>query len=63
MDRVLTRVETTIVAANGDNLVVYTGGEFGLSGGTSQSTPIFAAIVSRLSMGIVLSMCPLSRES
>lgn len=33
------------VAANGDNIAVYVGGEFGLSGGTSASTPIFASIV------------------
>lgn len=36
------------VAANGDNIATYTGGEFGLSGGTSASTPIFSAIVNRL---------------
>jgi tripeptidyl-peptidase I len=35
------------VAANGDNIAVYVGGRFGLSGGTSASTPIFAAIVSK----------------
>ena len=34
------------VAANGDNIAVFVGGEFGLSGGTSASTPIFASIVS-----------------
>lgn len=36
------------VAANGDNIATYTGGEFSLSGGTSASTPIFAAIVNRI---------------
>lgn len=36
------------VAANGDNIAVFVGGEFGLSGGTSASTPIFASIVSLL---------------
>lgn len=34
------------VAANGDNIAVYVGGEFGLSGGTSASTPIFSSVVS-----------------
>jgi tripeptidyl-peptidase-1 len=33
------------VAANGDNIASYSGGEFGLTGGTSAATPIFAAIV------------------
>lgn len=36
------------VAANGDNIAVYVGEEYGLSGGTSASTPIFAAVVNRL---------------
>ncbi|KNG91684.1 putative protease S8 tripeptidyl peptidase I [Aspergillus nomiae NRRL 13137] len=36
------------VAANGDNIAVFNGGEFGLSGGTSASTPIFAAIINRI---------------
>ncbi|KAF2163435.1 hypothetical protein M409DRAFT_37264 [Zasmidium cellare ATCC 36951] len=36
------------VAANGDNIATYTGGSFGLQGGTSASTPIFAAIVTRI---------------
>lgn len=34
------------VSANGDNIAVWVGGEFGLSGGTSASTPIFSAVVS-----------------
>ncbi|KAH8821627.1 peptidase S8/S53 domain-containing protein [Xylogone sp. PMI_703] len=33
------------VAANGDNIATYNAAEFGLSGGTSASTPIFASIV------------------
>lgn len=36
------------VAANGDNIAGYLAGEWGLSGGTSASTPIFAAIINRL---------------
>ncbi|KAE8366529.1 peptidase S8/S53 domain-containing protein [Aspergillus caelatus] len=36
------------VAANGDNIAVFNGGEFGSSGGTSASTPIFAAIINRI---------------
>ncbi|KAH8899002.1 subtilisin-like protein [Thozetella sp. PMI_491] len=36
------------VAANGDNIATYAGGEFGLSGGTSASTPIFAAVINRI---------------
>ncbi|OGM49728.1 protease S8 tripeptidyl peptidase I [Aspergillus bombycis] len=36
------------VAANGDNIAVFNGGELGSSGGTSASTPIFAAIVNRI---------------
>ncbi|KAK7710335.1 hypothetical protein SLS64_005920 [Diaporthe eres] len=36
------------VAANGDNIAVYVGGEFGLSGGTSASTPIFSGVINRI---------------
>ncbi|KAI9667642.1 MAG: hypothetical protein M1821_000459 [Bathelium mastoideum] len=36
------------VAANGDNGAVYVGGNFSLSGGTSQATPIFASIINRI---------------
>ncbi|KAI1331621.1 putative protease S8 tripeptidyl peptidase I [Xylariaceae sp. FL0255] len=36
------------VAANGDNIAVYVGGEFDLSGGTSASTPIFASVLNRI---------------
>lgn len=36
------------VAANGDNIVTYNQGVWGLSGGTSASTPIFASIVNRI---------------
>lgn len=36
------------VAANGDNIATYAGGIFSLQGGTSASTPIFAAIVTRV---------------
>ncbi|KAH8671471.1 putative protease S8 tripeptidyl peptidase I [Xylariales sp. PMI_506] len=36
------------VAANGDNIAVYVGRQFGLSGGTSASTPIFAAVINRI---------------
>ncbi|KAE8153802.1 peptidase S8/S53 domain-containing protein [Aspergillus avenaceus] len=36
------------VAANGDNIAVFTNGEFDLSGGTSASTPIFASILNRI---------------
>lgn len=36
------------VAAVGDNIAVYNGGSFELSGGTSASTPIFAAIINRI---------------
>ncbi|KAI1327012.1 peptidase S8/S53 domain-containing protein [Xylariaceae sp. FL0255] len=36
------------VAANGDNIATYSEGTFGLSGGTSAATPIFASIVNRL---------------
>lgn len=33
------------MAANGDNIAVFTQGRFGSSGATSASTPIFASIV------------------
>ena len=36
------------VAANGDNIAVYHGGHFQLSGGTSASAPIFGAIINRI---------------
>lgn len=36
------------VAANGDNIAVFYGGEFQLGGGTSAATPIFAAIINRI---------------
>jgi len=36
------------VAANGDNIATYTAGKYGLSGGTSASSPIFAALVTRI---------------
>ncbi|KAH8814814.1 peptidase S8/S53 domain-containing protein [Xylogone sp. PMI_703] len=36
------------VAANGDNIAVYVGGDYGLSGGTSASAPIFASVINRL---------------
>jgi tripeptidyl-peptidase-1 len=36
------------VAANGDNIAVYKGGKFILEGGTSASSPIFAALVTRI---------------
>lgn len=36
------------VAANGDNIAVYVGGEFQLSGGTSAATPIFASVINRI---------------
>ncbi|PCG89982.1 Peptidase S8/S53, subtilisin/kexin/sedolisin [Penicillium occitanis (nom. inval.)] len=36
------------VAANGDNIVVYNGGNYTLSGGTSASTPIFASVINRI---------------
>lgn len=36
------------VAANGDNIATYNGGDFGLSGGTSASTPIFSAVINRI---------------
>jgi tripeptidyl-peptidase-1 len=36
------------VSANGDNIAVYVGGNFSLSGGTSASTPIFASVINRI---------------
>lgn len=36
------------MAANGYNIAVYSGGKFGLSGGTSASTPIFASLITRI---------------
>ncbi|CAK4033881.1 aorsin [Lecanosticta acicola] len=36
------------VAANGDNIAVYVQGNYSLSGGTSASSPIFAALVNRI---------------
>ncbi|KAH8891212.1 subtilisin-like protein [Thozetella sp. PMI_491] len=36
------------VAANGDNIAVYVGGEFGTEGGTSASSPIFASLINRI---------------
>lgn len=36
------------VSAVGDNIAVYNGGNFTLSGGTSASTPIFASIINRI---------------
>ncbi|TVY94049.1 Aorsin [Lachnellula willkommii] len=36
------------VSANGDNIAMYNGGNFSLSGGTSASTPIFSAVVTRI---------------
>lgn len=36
------------VAANGDNTAVYVAGEFQRGGGTSASTPIFAAVLNRI---------------
>ncbi|KAK5112826.1 hypothetical protein LTR85_011160 [Meristemomyces frigidus] len=36
------------VAANGDNIATYSNGAFSLSGGTSSSAPIFAAIINRI---------------
>lgn len=36
------------VAAVADNIAIYIGGNFSLSGGTSASTPIFAAIINRI---------------
>jgi len=37
------------VAANGDNITVVAQGQLGLEGGTSASTPIFGAIINRVS--------------
>jgi Ca2+-binding RTX toxin-like protein len=36
------------VSANGDNIAVFNGGNYTLSGGTSASTPIFASVVTRI---------------
>ncbi|KAH6604060.1 protease s8 tripeptidyl peptidase [Trichoderma cornu-damae] len=36
------------VAANGDNIAVWVGGQKGVSGGTSASSPIFASLVNRI---------------
>lgn len=36
------------VSANGDNIAMYNGGNFSLSGGTSASTPIFSAVITRI---------------
>ncbi|TVY65695.1 Aorsin, partial [Lachnellula suecica] len=36
------------VSANGDNIAVFNGGNYTLSGGTSASSPIFAAVVTRI---------------
>lgn len=36
------------VAANGDNIALFVGGEFGTEGGTSASSPIFASLVNRI---------------
>lgn len=36
------------VSAVGDNIAVWVAGEYGLSGGTSASTPIFASIINRI---------------
>lgn len=36
------------VSANGDNIAVFNGGDFQLSGGTSASAPIFSAVVNRI---------------
>ena len=36
------------VAAVGDNIAIYFGGNFTLSGGTSASTPLFAAVINRI---------------
>ena len=36
------------VSANGDNIAVFDAGVFGLSGGTSASTPIFSSIINRI---------------
>ncbi|KAK0254176.1 hypothetical protein LTS09_010897 [Friedmanniomyces endolithicus] len=36
------------VAANGDNIITYVGGKYRLEGGTSASSPIFGALVTRI---------------
>lgn len=36
------------VAANGDNIAIYSAGRIRLSGGTSASAPIFSAVINRL---------------
>lgn len=36
------------VAANGDNIAVFNEGEYGTSGGTSASAPIFSSIINRI---------------
>ncbi|OKL59359.1 Aorsin [Talaromyces atroroseus] len=36
------------VAANGDNIATWNEGTFGLSGGTSASTPIFSSVINRI---------------
>ncbi|KAL2067873.1 hypothetical protein VTL71DRAFT_15971 [Oculimacula yallundae] len=36
------------VAANGDNIPVFSGNDFAQSGGTSASTPIFASLINRI---------------
>jgi tripeptidyl-peptidase I len=36
------------VAAIGDNIALYNGGNFSRSGGTSASAPVFAAIINRI---------------
>ena len=36
------------MSANGDNIAVYNGGNYTLSGGTSASAPIFAGVVNRI---------------
>jgi len=42
------------VAANGDNIAVYNGGSFQLSGGTSASTPIFSSVINRINDARIL---------
>lgn len=36
------------VSANGDNIATFVNGDYGLSGGTSASTPIFSSIINRI---------------
>lgn len=36
------------MAANGDNIAIYSAGRIRLSGGTSASAPIFSAVINRL---------------